>query len=56
MLAGLFLGSGFCYPESMVLAAEQQENTDYTNDDLNYETDTLKVNIEQKDTGIRNTG
>lgn len=51
MLAGLFLGSGFCYPESMVLAAEQQENTDYTNDDLNYETDTLKVNIEQKDTG-----
>ena len=35
MLAGLFLGSGFCYPESMTLAAEQQKNTDYTNDDLN---------------------
>lgn len=42
------LGGSICHPTGEILAAEQQENAE---DDLNYETDTLKVNIEQKDTG-----
>lgn len=45
------MSSSLCDPGSEILAAEQQESTNFTNDDLNYETETLKVNVEQKDTG-----
>lgn len=48
VFSALFLGVSICHPTGEILAAEQQENAE---DDLNYETDTLKVNIEQKDTG-----
>mgnify|MGYP000211235091 FL=1 len=51
VLAGIFMSSSLCDPGSEILAAEQQESTNFTNDDLNYETETLKVNVEQKDTG-----
>ena len=47
VFSALFLGVSICHPTGEILAAEQQENAE---DDLNYETDTLKVNIEQKDT------
>lgn len=48
VFSALLLGGSICHPTGEILAAEQQENAE---DDLNYETDTLKVNIEQKDTG-----
>ena len=50
------MSSSLCDPGSEILAAEQQESTNFTNDDLNYETETLKVNVEQRIQDIPNTG